>query len=38
MKFAIGEGECRLDIGLVPIIFIAYSIGGLIVKKAIIIS
>ena len=38
LKFATGEGERRLDIGSVPILFIAHSMGGLVVKKAFILG
>ena len=38
MKFATGEGERKLDLGTVPILFVAHSMGGLVVKKAFILG
>lgn len=38
MKFATGEGERRLDIRRAPILVVAHSMGGLVVKKAFILG
>ncbi|KAK5047249.1 hypothetical protein LTR84_006771 [Exophiala bonariae] len=38
LLFATGSGEQPLQIGSVPLIFIAHSMGGLVVKKALILG
>ncbi|OAL28874.1 hypothetical protein AYO20_09354 [Fonsecaea nubica] len=38
LKFAVGNGERNLNIGTVPIIFVAHSMGGLVAKKAFILG
>ena len=38
LRFATGAGERLLDIGGAPLIFVAHSMGGLVVKKAIILG
>ena len=38
MKFATGECERRPNIGSAPIVFVAHSMGGLIIKKAFILG
>ncbi|KAJ9639626.1 hypothetical protein H2204_003696 [Knufia peltigerae] len=38
LKFATGEGQRALNIGSIPIIFVAHSMGGLVVKKAFILG
>ena len=38
MRFATGQGGRELNIGRAPIIFVAHSMGGLVVKKAYILG
>ncbi|MCJ1285606.1 hypothetical protein MMC26_004947 [Xylographa opegraphella] len=38
MKFMVGDGGHQLNLSQLPIIFIAHSMGGLVVKKAIILG
>ena len=38
LVFSDGVGECRLPIGQQPIIFVAHSMGGLVVKKAYVLG
>ena len=38
MKFAIGYGESHLDISHLPIIFVAHSMGRVVVKKALMLG
>ncbi|KAL2221578.1 hypothetical protein M432DRAFT_587555 [Thermoascus aurantiacus ATCC 26904] len=38
MKFSVRDGNSKMKVGQVPIIFIAHSMGGLIVKKACILG
>ncbi len=38
MRFATGSAERGLNMGTVPIIFVAHSMGGLVVKKAYILG
>ncbi|KAL8769894.1 MAG: hypothetical protein Q9194_005323 [Teloschistes cf. exilis] len=38
MKFGLGEDSQELNIGTVPTVFIAHSMGGLVVKKAYILA
>jgi len=38
LRFARGAEEKRLDVGTAPLIFVAHSMGGLVVKKAVILG
>ncbi|KAL8965933.1 MAG: hypothetical protein Q9183_003611, partial [Haloplaca sp. 2 TL-2023] len=38
MKYGLNQQSQELDIGKVPVIFVAHSMGGLVVKKAMILS
>ncbi|KAL9029654.1 MAG: hypothetical protein Q9196_002137 [Gyalolechia fulgens] len=38
MKFGLDQGSQELEIGKAPIIFVAHSMGGLVVKKAFILA
>ncbi|KAL8664311.1 MAG: hypothetical protein Q9202_003125 [Teloschistes flavicans] len=38
MKFGLGDDSRELEIGTVPTVFVAHSMGGLVVKKAYILA